>query len=236
MSDTAPAAPKKRGPNTPEGKARSRMNALKHGLRAREFGLLPEENQAEWALHVRDLRAGYGPVDAAEEKLVSAIAVAMWNEIRADRTLVETMADIPPRVPGRSHGSALQAPEHARSLGTAIRYLTAAGMASQRAQRAFFQHRKARRDGLLLPVAEVSEPAANQNDTNEFLAGDRYHTRVAVPVVEECTNELPAIRPAPDPLPVGSPATTCATGSSICWTVPAPSGPRTGTCSPPSAP
>ena len=86
------AAPKKRGPNTPEGKARSRMNALKHGLRAREFGLLPEENRAEWALHVRDLRAGYGPVDATEEKLITAIAVAMWKEIRADRVEADVMA------------------------------------------------------------------------------------------------------------------------------------------------
>ena len=93
-------APKKRGPNTPEGKARSSMNALKHGLRARSFGILPEEDQAEWAQHVQDLRQGYGPVDAAEEKLVTAIAVAMWNEIRADRTLVETMAEIPPRRAG----------------------------------------------------------------------------------------------------------------------------------------
>ena len=98
-------APKKRGPKTPEGKARSSMNALKHGLRARTFGILPEEDQAEWAEHVRDLRQGYGPVDAAEEKLVTAIAVAMWNEIRADRTLVETMAEIPPCRAGRYHGT-----------------------------------------------------------------------------------------------------------------------------------
>ena len=63
---------KKRGPNTPEGKARSAMNALKHGLRARSFGLLPEESQAEWAEHLGDLRASYRPQDAAEEKLVTA--------------------------------------------------------------------------------------------------------------------------------------------------------------------
>ena len=163
----SPAAPKKRGPNTPEGKARSAMNALKHSLRARAFGILPEEDKAEWAEHVRDLRAGYGPVDAAEEKLVSAIAVAMWNEIRADRTLVETMAEIPPRRPGRSHGTNLQEPRHALALNTAIRYLTAAGMATQRAQRAFLQHRKARCLGLRLPVAAAVEPA-NQNCTNEF--------------------------------------------------------------------
>ena len=44
-----PPAPRKRGPNTPKGKARSKMNALKHGLRARSFGILPEEDRAEWA-------------------------------------------------------------------------------------------------------------------------------------------------------------------------------------------
>ena len=172
MTDAAaiPAAPKKRGPNTPEGKARSSMNALKHGLRARNFGILPEEGHAEWAQHLQDLRHGYGPVDAAEEKLVTAIAVAMWHEIRADRTLVETMVEIPPCGPGRSHGSDLQEPEHARSLGTAIRYLTAAGMASQRAQRAFFQHRKAKRDGLLLPVVR-GRRAGRQSKRHERIPG-----------------------------------------------------------------
>ncbi len=105
-----PAAPKKRGPKTPEGKARSAMNALKHGLRARNFGILPEEDKAEWGQHLQDLRQGYQPDDATEEKLVTAIAVAMWNEIRADRTLVETMAEIPPCGPGRSHGTDVQSP------------------------------------------------------------------------------------------------------------------------------
>ena len=145
------------------------MNALKHGLRARAFGILPEEDKAEWAEHVRDLRAGHGPVDAAEEKLVTAIAVAMWNEIRADRTLVETMAEIPPRRPGRSHGTNMQKPENVRSLGTALRYMTAAGMATQRAQRAFLAHRKAKRDGLIVPAPpELAELPANQNRTNEY--------------------------------------------------------------------
>ena len=77
--------PKKLGPNTPEGKARSAMNAVKHGLRAREFCLLPEEDPEEWRQHVHDLMDGYRPVDATEEKLVTAIAATMWKEIRADR-------------------------------------------------------------------------------------------------------------------------------------------------------
>ena len=196
-----PPAPKKRGPNTPEGKARSSMNALKHGLRARSFGILPEEDQAEWAQHVQDLRQGYRPVDAAEEKLVTAIAVAMWNEIRADRTLVETMAEIPPCRPGRSHGTNMQEPENARSLGTAIRYMTAAGMASQRAQRAFFQHRKAKRDDLIVPAAEPEAIPANQNGTNEFPAPAA--AAAATPsAIKECTNEfrhLSRPRLAPEP-------------------------------------
>jgi hypothetical protein len=195
MTDAAPAdapARKKRGPNTPEGKARSVMNALKHGLRAREFGLLPEEGQPDWAQHVADLRAGYGPVDATEEKLVTAIAVAMWNEIRADRTLAETMAEIPPCRPGRSHGTDLHDPAHGRSLGTAIRYMTAAGMATQRAQRAFLAYRKAKQSGQILPTTLPAEPA-NENRTNEFSSagGDRVPVEaVAEPGSEKCTNEL----------------------------------------------
>src|SRR5918993_1065804 len=99
-AQTRTAGPKRRSPSTPEGKARSAMNALKHGLRARGFGILPGESQAEWGEHVADLRAGYGPLDAVEEKLVAAIAAAMWHEIRADGVEAEVLAAIPPLEPG----------------------------------------------------------------------------------------------------------------------------------------
>ena len=83
---------------------------------------------------------------------------------------VETMAEIPPRRPGRSHGTNMQEPENARSQGTAIRYITATGMATQRAQRAFLAHRKAKQAGLILPAAEPEAIPANQNCTNDFPA------------------------------------------------------------------
>ena len=85
---------------------------------------------------------------------MTALAAAMWLEIRADRTLVETMAEIPPVARGRSHGSELQDPRHAAALGTALRYQTAAGMATQRALRALFTHRKAVKDGLVPAAAD----------------------------------------------------------------------------------
>ena len=167
MPDAVVTTLKKRGPNTPEGKARSARNALKHGLRARDFVLLPEEDPQEWTQHVQDLEQGYGPVDATEKKLVDAIAVAMWKEIRADRFEAEVLTDIPPRSQDRSHGSDLQVPDHAAALTTAIRYQGSASMAARRAVRAFLEHRKAKQTGLLVPAC-TREPEEMTKNTNEL--------------------------------------------------------------------
>lgn len=178
-----PSTPRKRGPNTPAGKARAAMNALRHGLRARSFALLPEEAPADWAEHLADLRRCLAPEDAAEEKLVTALAVAMWKEIRADRTEAGVLAAMP--CDGDT-GRDLGEKRHALSLGTAIRYASAAGMATQRAHRTFLAHRKAKKAGLILPVSAAADctnelPAAppepaSPNRTNEFPATPRHPT------------------------------------------------------------
>ena len=180
MSEAAllPATPTQGTPDTPTGETRANPSPPPHGLRARSFGILPEESRTEWARHVAEVRAGYAPADVLEEKLVAAIAAAMWHEIRADRTLAETMAEIPPACPGRCHGTDLQEPAHARALGTALRFMTAAGMATMRAQRTFHAHRKARRDGLIGPAAELAPPPANQNRTHDH---EKTHVRTQAP-------------------------------------------------------
>ena len=195
MTDAAPVS-KKRGPRTPEGKARSAMNALRHGLRARCFALLPEEDPAEWAEHLADLRAGLGPADAAEEKLVTALAVAMWKEIRADRQEAEVLAAIPPLGPGRPCGGDLQQPQHALSLSTAVRYASAAGMATQRAQRAFLAHRKAKAQGLVVIGAVAPADAANQNCTNEFCTIELPVATSPGQVVEPAPSRPAAAKPS----------------------------------------
>ncbi|MCS6781056.1 MAG: hypothetical protein NZ555_15295, partial [Geminicoccaceae bacterium] len=73
--------PLRRGPRTPEGKARSALNALRHGLRARRFCLLPHEDPAEFEALARAARTVYRPRDPIERELVEAIAVALWREI-----------------------------------------------------------------------------------------------------------------------------------------------------------
>lgn len=192
------AAPRKRGPRTPEGKARSRLNALKHGLRAREFGLLPEEDPAEWAVHLAEVHAGLGPREPYEEKLSTAVAVAMWLEIRADRVECDVMAEIAP-LPERHHGGDLKEPAHAASLGTAIRYRSGAGMATQRAQRAFYAYRKAKKDGLVAAVPVAEAAAAAPANTNEPAPGLREEAAPFVPAGEFRTNELPPGTGEPEP-------------------------------------
>jgi hypothetical protein len=73
------------GPKTSEGKARSSKNALKHGLRAQKYVVLPEEDAAEFAELEAALVAELAPVGALQTVLARRVAVAAWRLARADR-------------------------------------------------------------------------------------------------------------------------------------------------------
>ena len=71
------------GPKTPEGKARSAQNALKHGIRAQaiissQIELLNEDAQ-EFADLVQSLVDDLQPKGAVEEMCVETIAISLWR-------------------------------------------------------------------------------------------------------------------------------------------------------------
>lgn len=178
---SAPEPARKRGPKTPEGKARAALNALKHGLRARHFSLLPHEDPGEFAALAQAVRETYRPGCPVERELVEAIAVALWRELRADRLEGEVLADIPPADGSRSCGSDLLEDRHRASFALLLRYRAQAAGAVRRAQDALARHR-----ALVGEAYAPSAPLAADR-TNEFQAPD-------APAVDWSS-------PAADPIP-----------------------------------
>jgi len=78
-------AQKATGPKTPEGKERTRFNALVHGLRA-ESAIIPGEDPARFDQHLEQLNAAWKPQDDMEKSLVEQIAVNQWKLARLDRS------------------------------------------------------------------------------------------------------------------------------------------------------
>ncbi len=76
-------ARKSTGPRTAAGKAASRNNAYKHGMRARS-PVAPGEDQAEFDARLAQFRTEFNPCTPTEEALVTQVADASW---RRDRLL-----------------------------------------------------------------------------------------------------------------------------------------------------
>jgi hypothetical protein len=74
-----------RGPRTTEGKARAAQNALKHGMRALKYLVLPDESALEFAALEATLVEELAPVGALQTMLARRVAVAVWRLERADR-------------------------------------------------------------------------------------------------------------------------------------------------------
>jgi len=81
-------AKKSTGPRTPEGKTKSSMNALKHGLLANSV-VVPDcpdlESQEHFNELLESLSDEYNPVGVIEQLLVETIAVSYWRLRRALR-------------------------------------------------------------------------------------------------------------------------------------------------------
>ena len=66
------------GPRTPEGKARSSLNAVKHGLTAAQI-LIPSESADDFESHAASFRDRFAPIDSVESFLVDQMIVAAWR-------------------------------------------------------------------------------------------------------------------------------------------------------------
>lgn len=84
---------KSRGPVTPEGKRRSAMNALKHGLTADRFTLAQGEDGTAFQELLERLTARYRPADEVAAHLVQRLASVMWRQYRADRLEAEVLEE-----------------------------------------------------------------------------------------------------------------------------------------------
>jgi hypothetical protein len=114
-----------RGPKTPEGKARSSQNALKHGLRGQKYVVLPDEDAAEFAALEAALIEELTPQGVLQSVLVGRIARAAWRLARADRIEIELIEER--HIPNGGLGLALiRDGNGTRSFETLLRYRGAA--------------------------------------------------------------------------------------------------------------
>jgi hypothetical protein len=112
-----------RGPKSPEGKARSAQNALKHGLRAQKCIVLPGERASAFEALEAALLEELAPEGALQTVLARRVVAAAWRLERAEHLEVQLFAWNQLDGGGRSLGLALiRDCNNARAFDTLLRY------------------------------------------------------------------------------------------------------------------
>ena len=129
---------KSRGPKTPEGKARSARNALKHGMRAQQCIVLPGERASAFEAFEAALLADLAPQGPLQTVLAQRVVAASWRLARAERIEAELFVEA--RLDGGSPGLALGLAlicdgNGARAFDTLLRYRGSANAELWRALR-----------------------------------------------------------------------------------------------------
>jgi hypothetical protein len=155
-----------RGPKTPEGKARSAQNALKHGMRAQKCIVLPGERASAFEAFEAALLEDLAPEGALQAMLAQRVVAASWRLARAERLEAELFARN--MLDGRGLGLALiRDCNGARAFDTLLRYRGGTLAELWRALRtlkalqaeAAAPQAGTRRAGVARPAAEARAPA-----------------------------------------------------------------------------
>jgi hypothetical protein len=77
--DGTPSGPGRRGPKTTAGKARVRLNAVRHGLGMTTPVIPGIERVEDWEAHRAAMLASLGPVGHLEDVLAERAALAEWR-------------------------------------------------------------------------------------------------------------------------------------------------------------
>jgi hypothetical protein len=85
---------KSKGPVTPEGKAKVRLNALKHGMTAETLVILPGEDAEALKARVEAWKADLQPQSDLEDYLVERAAHAAWHLDRCDRAIAARLNEM----------------------------------------------------------------------------------------------------------------------------------------------
>jgi hypothetical protein len=172
---------KSKGPKTPEGKARSAQNALKHGFRAQKHMVLQGEDAAAFAELEAALMEELAPEGALQSVLAQRVVAAAWRLARAERIEAQLFARM---MEGGNMGLALIRDGHnARAFDTLLRYRGTAlaelwralrtlkalqaeqaeqeGREAARTQRPDEPERRGNPDDCGRPSGQVDEPTGN---------------------------------------------------------------------------
>jgi hypothetical protein len=94
---------KSHGPKSPEGKARSRFNALKHGLKAKTL-VLPGEDAEEYRGRLEAWMADFQPQNDVEQTLLERAVTLTWQLDRAARAEAARLSHLIRKEPDEAAG------------------------------------------------------------------------------------------------------------------------------------
>ena len=213
---------KSRGPKTPEGKARSARNALKHGLCARQTVVLGDEDLAAFDALEAALMAELAPQGALQAVLARRIVAATWRLERAERIEAELFAQ---NIGGTtSFGLAMiRDCNGARAFDTLLRYRGGTLAELWRALRTL----KALQAEA---AARTAAPAAAQQEA----AAAPGEGKAEMPSKPKARRIPGDSAPAPGPAPAPVPAAASAEPAPAPVSVPARPAPQQPPCGAPS--